>query len=361
VSSEQGLETVDLIVEVMGCPTICHHCWVLGTPYPAMAGSEVEWTLDSVHGWCDQSGIRFGAFPMHEVAAHPQAAELIRLFARHDWVEAPFEPLSTTGVPLAQRDDWAQVLAAAAETGTTTAWVAFHGFEEEHDRMVGRRGAFEETCRGVERIHAAGLEAGCNVFVTSANMGQIPELAVVLSKLGLEQECWQPAAFYPQARSRRYERLRVGLDQIQPWAGEIGLRSLFYKEHWANLSRWTEGELVRRALASEWDAVTYDPLTTHLVCRPNLDVHFGRAGLHGEPYGNLRRDGVETVMRRAIGARGRSLDAIWFDLEKLPSLADLASRAGDLQGQGIHFDGESVRYLWLDRMLRPRSRSSGAA
>jgi hypothetical protein len=38
---------------------------------------------------------------------------------------AEFEPLTTTGVPLATRQDWRQLLAAAAELGTTTVWVAW--------------------------------------------------------------------------------------------------------------------------------------------------------------------------------------------------------------------------------------------
>jgi hypothetical protein len=38
---------------------------------------------------------------MHEVAAHPQAGELLKRFVRH----TSFEPLATTGVPLATRED----------------------------------------------------------------------------------------------------------------------------------------------------------------------------------------------------------------------------------------------------------------
>jgi hypothetical protein len=46
--------------------------------------------------------------PMHEVAAHPQAVELLRLFADHVGA-AEFEPLATTGVPLAVREDEASI------------------------------------------------------------------------------------------------------------------------------------------------------------------------------------------------------------------------------------------------------------
>ena len=55
-------------------------------------------------------------------AAHPEAAGLIRLFAQHDWMESPFQPLTTTGVPLAPRDDWREVLPQLAEEPSPQQW-----------------------------------------------------------------------------------------------------------------------------------------------------------------------------------------------------------------------------------------------
>lgn len=128
--------TLYLQVEVVGCPTVCRHCWAQGVPYQAMPVDDVALVLEQAHRFCDDHGLGLGAYPMHEVAAHPRAAELLRLFADHVGA-AEFEPLSTTGVPLAVREDWQQVLAAAAGLGTTTVWVAFHGLGVEHDRPIG--------------------------------------------------------------------------------------------------------------------------------------------------------------------------------------------------------------------------------
>lgn len=198
-SVQRAMEGIDLTVEVIGCPTVCRHCWAQGIPYSTMPLADIAWVLEAVHAWCDATGLRFGAYPMHEVVAHPEAADLLRLFAHHDWRPGLFQPLVTTGVPLALRDDWREVLAAAAEIGTTIVWVAFHGMAEEHDRQVARRGAFVETCLAVVRIREAGLRVGCNVFVTKANAMQARELAETLTGLGIEQSCWELATFYPHA------------------------------------------------------------------------------------------------------------------------------------------------------------------
>jgi hypothetical protein len=167
--------TLQLQVKVVGCPTVCRHCWAQGVPYPAMPLADVAWVLEQSHRSCDDRGLGFGAYPMHELAAHPQVAELLGLFADHVGT-AEFEPLSTTGCRWPSARDWQDMLAAAASLGATTVWVAFHGLGVEHDRQVNRPGAYAETCLAIQRVHAAGLRVGCNVFLTTANAGQAERL-----------------------------------------------------------------------------------------------------------------------------------------------------------------------------------------
>src|SRR5437016_3904998 len=104
---------------------------------------------------------------------------------------------------IAMRDDWRDLLEAAAALGTTTIWLAFHGVDEEHDPLVNRPGAFAETCMAVERVHAAGLLVGCNVFLTRRTLPRVDLLADTLERLGIDEMGWAPANFYPTARRRR--------------------------------------------------------------------------------------------------------------------------------------------------------------
>jgi hypothetical protein len=289
---------------------------------------------------------------MHELAAHPQAAELLRLLADHVGA-AEFEPLSTTGVPLAVREDWQQVLGTAAELGTTMVWVAFHGIGGEHDRQVNRPGAWAETCLAIQRVHAVGLRAGCNVFVTTANAGQAERLLGALQRLQVDGMWWGPATYYPTPRGRRNERLRPQPSDLRPIAAWVRELSLFDHDVWANLEAHTEAAWVARALAGDWPTWTrHDGKVLELVCRPNLDLHTGVAGWYRKRHGNLRTDGGQAVLGRALAQGGRSTDALWFGPDRLPSVAELAARHGDGGGQGVHFSADSVRYLWLDRAQR---------
>jgi hypothetical protein len=358
-SGEHSAVTVMyLCIEAVGCPTICRHCWAQGTPYRAMPVHEIAWVLTHAHQFCDDRGLAFDAYPMHELAAHPDAARLFGLFNDHSAsarAGSLFEPLPTTGVPLASREDWPQVLKAAADTGTATVWVAFHGLGEEHDRQVNRRGAFAETCLAVARIHAMGLRIGGNVFVTTANLAQLDQLAATLAGLPIDAEmCWDAANFLPTPRSRRNERLRPSLPELLPVAGQIlELTAPIHCEVWVNLAAHTEAAYLHRAVAGEWPAAPKRPDDElALVCRPNLDVWTGLAGRYRTRHGNLRSDGVEAVLDRAHAHGVCADEALWFTLDPLPPPAEAAARYGDPAGLGIHLSSQSVYYLWLDRAAR---------
>jgi hypothetical protein len=121
----------------------------------------------------------------------------------------------------------------------------------------------------------------------------------------------------------------------------------------------TEAAHVERALAGDPSSAARKASDRlELICRPNLDVQAGLAGLYRERHGNLRADGVETVLERAVEQGVRSEEDLWFGLDAPPDACELAARHGDAAGRGIHFDATSARYLWLDRARRAARQAS---
>jgi len=349
-----------LCMEVAGCPTVCRHCWAQGTGYGMMPLADIEWVLAEAHRFCDGRGVGFDAYPMHELADHPDAAALFGLFNSNSGTakEADggtmFQPWPTTGVSLALRDDWRSVLEAAAGTGTTHLWLAFHGAGQVHDRQVNRRGAYTETCQAAERAQAAGLRVGCNVFLTSESLPQLDELIATMEPLVDAGRCFETACYLPTPRSRKNERLRLTLPELAPVAARLAqLADPVNECLWTSLETRTEAAYVRQALAGDWPAIP-DPAPGELalVCRPNLDVYSGLAGLYRVRHGNLRADGVAAVLGSALAHGRQRDDALWFGPGPLPAPDELAARYGDPAGLGVHMSPESARYLWLDRSGR---------
>jgi hypothetical protein len=322
----------------------------------------IAWVLEQGQAACAAADVVFSAYPFHEVAAHPEASAVLRLFSAFpgdrsvDGGRPMFQPLSTTGVPLALRADWAEVLATCRELGTTVVWPAAHGVGETHDKMVRRAGAYQETLLGIERVRSVGMGVGCNVFLTRENVGQFDMLVADLLARGVTQFAVEPANYLPTARSRRYEALRPALADLVPLVERV--RALpgphFGQEEWDDLAAHTEAAYRRRALDGAWPAppeLGRDEL--QLICRPNLDLYWGIPGRHRQRFGNLRRDDAQEVLRAAlVHCGGSSDDPLWFALDPLPEVRVLAERYGDSAGDRVHFSPQSVRYRWLDLAQR---------
>lgn len=196
------------------------------------------------------------------------------------------------------------------------------------------------------------------MFLTRANAGQAERLLGALGRLQVDQMAWEPATYYPAPRGRRNEHLRPQLSELLPLADLIRQLSGFHGAAWANLEAHTEAAWVARALAGDWPPQLAGAEPAHgdqglpLVCRPSLELHTGVAGRYHERHGNLRADGAQAVLNRALEPGGRSIDAVWFGPDRLPAVEELAAQHGDRTGQGVHFAETSVRYLWLDRAQR---------
>ena len=380
---------VYVCMEVAGCPTICQHCWAQGVSYPAMSVVDIEYVLQQASAACAAAGLSFASFPMHEVAAHPEASTVLRLFSKYpgersaqDEGRPLFQPLSTTGVPLALRPDWEAVLATCRELGTTVVWPAVHGWGKTHDRMVHRAGAYQETLLGIDRMRSVGMEVGCNVFLTRENVGEFDALVADLLAHGVTQLSVGPASFLPTARSRRYEALRPTLADLLPLVERVrALPGPFFGcEIWPDLTAHTEAAYVRRALDGTWPAPLQPIVEEYtLVCRPNLDLYWGLAGRYRRRYGNLLHENPQDVFRAALadqadwavraapadghaeqvgqaGYQGEPDDATWFTLEPLPGVRELAERYGDPGGDRAHFGERSLRYRWLDLAQQEQQR-----
>ena len=349
-------EKLGFTIEVAGCPTVCGHCWARGRGYKAMPLDDIAWILKGANRVCSEVEIPFDAYPLHEVLAHPDAGDMLRLF--NEAGNAKFEPIPTTGVPLATRKDWRVLMEAIGKLGTTTLWFTFHGVEEVHDRAVHRPGAFRETCTAVERVHSTGLRCGCNIILTKENIPQHDRLVETLQSLSMDEVFWWVADYYPTTRLRQHEPLRPELDDLLPLAERIQeLTPSFMRSRWDDLESRTEAAFVQRALeSSEDNEQAWIPFADRqpnlaLVCRPNFDLHSGFAGTYGINHGNLKSDGIEQVVRNALEHGPQLADSIYFDTDAIPPISDVARAMGDPKGQKVYFFAPAMRWRWLDMAL----------
>ena len=345
----QKIPDLGMHVEVMGCPTTCQHCWAVGRSYQAMPLEDITWVLQEFRCFCDAHDLTVDGYLMHEVAAHPQASQVMKLF--HDLWKVTENPVPTTGVPLAKRDDWRELLETLLSLGTSTLWFAFHGAYEVHDHAVLRKGAYRDSLRAIELTRQTEMRAGCNLFVTKENVHQFDQLVADLQQSGIQEIIPCLYGFLPNSRGRRSEPLRPEWRNVQPLVEKLDSipETEFWRPLWYELPhKHTESWYVQQALQGTWPEEEKLPLRIYLVCRPNLDVYRGFAGQYIKCYGNLRLDGVDKVLDHALVDGVTFDDELWFPGEQLLSIQELATRFGDAQGQRIHSHSVSIRYWWLE-------------
>jgi hypothetical protein len=113
-------------------------------------------------------------------------------------------------------------------------------------------------------------------------VAQLDELIAAVRRLPVNAAlCFEIASFLPTPRSRRNEQLRPALPDLLPHAtGIAGLTAPVNRRWWASLEAQTEAAYVRQALAGDWPAAPERPAAElALVCRPDLSVYSGLAGL----------------------------------------------------------------------------------
>jgi len=345
---QQLLPDVHMHVEVIGCPTVCQHCWAVGRPYPAMPLEAIDWVLQEVRRFGDAHNLKVDGYPMHEVAAHPQAAQVMKLF--HDLWGVVEEPVPTTGVPLTTRDDWREFLETLHSLGTSTLWFAFHGADEIHDRAVLREGAYRESLHAIELARQVGMETGCNLFLTKDNIKQFDQVVTDLQSTGIQQIVPEIYSFLPNVRGRYSEPLRPEWKDVEPLVKKFDLipETAIWRGFWHELpNKHTESWYVRQASEGTWPEEPAYRLI-HLVCRPNLDIYRGVAGQYTKLYGNLRRDDADRVLSRALEDGDSSEDELWFTPKEFLPIQELATRFGIPQGQCIHMHAASMRRWWME-------------
>jgi MoaA/NifB/PqqE/SkfB family radical SAM enzyme len=235
--------------------------------------------------------------------------------------------------------------------GTSTLWFAFHGADEIHDQAVLYNGAYSESLRAVELVREAGMRTGCNLFLTKENIGQFDQLVADLQPAGIQEISPETYSFVPHARGRHAESLRPEWQDVQALVKKLDSipETCVWRRFWYELpDKHTESWYVRQALEGTWpDEPMYRMIS--LVCRPNLDVYRGLAGLYTRRYGNLRRDGVDAVLSRAVADGAASDDELRFTREQLLlPIQELAARFGHPHSQRIHMHPGSIRRWWLD-------------
>lgn len=116
-----------------------------------------------------------------EPTLHPRFAEVVAAGARagYRWVQA---------ISNGRMFAYERFTELAVAAGLQEATVSMHGHTPElHDRLVGARGAFAQSIRGVKNLLRAGRVVSIDVVVTRLNVGHLADILRFFTGLGIRE------------------------------------------------------------------------------------------------------------------------------------------------------------------------------
>ena len=99
------------------------------------------------------------------------------------------------------------------ESGMSTVSVSLDGMERSHDRMRGQSGAWKKAVKGITALMKAGFRPQVTTAVHGGNIGELDELYVFLSKLGIDS--WRPINVEPIGRACESKDMLLTPEQMR--------------------------------------------------------------------------------------------------------------------------------------------------
>ena len=162
--------SLNLVVDLYGCPNRCLHCWLGHMPNRAMEKDADQFIVDSFYPYFDRiafySWVREPDF-CADYAARWERDKAISKNALPERFElASFWRIVRDG-------DYIPFLRSV---GVKKVQLSFFGLAETQDRYVGRKGAFEEVCRASDLLIEGGIVPRWQGFINEENRDELVEV-----------------------------------------------------------------------------------------------------------------------------------------------------------------------------------------
>ena len=254
---------------------------------------------------------------------------------------------------LARDRDYA---AWAKSVGPDTCQISFFGMEETTDWFFRRKGAFQDALTATELLLDVGMKPRWQLFLTKKLLPEIDDFLRLIERLSLPERVRKIGGEFrifmhppdPEHEGRKIEYLRPTAEELTSLAGWILEPS---KKHFGSDILWqTESELYASIIEEKLDIpdnenILSEPSHFWFFVTNNWDV-FSNVGTL-EPWwclGNLRKDSVETIMRRFERDEIPGLDALYhYPYRKL------AEEYGNPHGRKIYSGKTDLVSLYLAR------------
>jgi len=179
-------------IHAMACTNRCLHCWTNGSgDHKTMNIQDVEYVLGQMKKMKSKDPSIF-IMPLFfdEPSSHPEFPEIVRLVKEMGFINmSTFWPTNCSGLSALSDRQWKTL----KDNGLNGLQLTFFGMEKTHDAFAGRKGAFADLVKTIEKAEEFGIEWYAGLTMHKKNVGQIKALMEYvrsLSPSGKAQVGW---------------------------------------------------------------------------------------------------------------------------------------------------------------------------
>jgi hypothetical protein len=264
----------------------------------------------------------------------------------------------TTGIPIASRPDWQDILEAVRSLGVDTVFFTVSGPEALHDRLVNRVGAFRQMASAIDRTKQSGFTCGLRILVSRPMLRSFDATLDAVHVLEADITDARVSEYAPVPRIRAFESERPTLEEIEPHHSElIALSQHSERTFWESVEQYTECHIREQVLRNRDRYPSFAelerayPVWLFLGVFPGLQVYRGLYGAYTDCIGSLVDDSAQQLAQTIASTSPNYEFAAFYDLTCLPTPQYVAEHYADPASTALCRSDAGALQKWLDHAV----------
>lgn len=326
--------SLELVVDMYGCPNRCKHCWISHMPNKQMDKDADVWIIDyfkpffnkiTYYSWlrepdfCNDYRERWDKDNQISVNSKPKRFELASFWR------------------LVRDPDYVHFL---KEVGVKKVQLTYFGMQEMTDKYVGRKGAFQELLKATDVLITNQIAPRWQAFINEENKDQIIQLVDLMNTLQLEERCvsfGEKFEFFVhcgscEGENRKLYNIRIEKDHIPEKVIP------YYLDYNRAITEQECCELLKEDASH---VIYHNKEQIVLYVSNTFDVYFNFTHMtKAWKIGNLKDTEPEEMIRKIIE---EDTDAL--NIAKTVTIKELVEKYGNMHSKRTFFIGDYKSYL----------------
>jgi len=286
-----------------------------------------------------------------EPVSHPDIVRIIQLFESEGIF--PFNNfIPTTGVALAQRSDYHEVLDACKEAGIKGFEFTIHGNERFHNEAVNNERALRLQLESLDRVKQHGFLAQSNVIVSKKLIEHFQEVCLFLAENAFDTFRLTVPSFAPIERLRQFQAHRADLHDVVEVIDHELFQICTNSSFWTRYRNYMEKALLEEiaSFGSTWEEIIDQfPQWVFITIAPGLDVYYGNGNIFHSKIGNIRETDFDEIIEAIMELESNYCINGYYNVHLLPPVKEIIQSYGQRYSEMIYPSLDDIIMLCIDR------------